>query len=407
MNKIESILKYVSENNEFYRDIIKKNGIKDPLNINEYPILTKQDIQNNRYDMFSYGYKAKYYAGLLHRQFSSGSTGIPVNVYWDYNDLYVSNISLWRKRLQWYNIHPYDNYVMFTLNGYKTISDSNEIYYAVSKNILMINITLVQTDEQYEKIVKMINEFNPTWFYIQPYVLNKLIQTYVRCGMPTPSAIRYIEVIGEYLPSDLRRQAAALFRSHIVNMYGSEEMNCIAYELAEKRFVVLEDNVYIEVQNKSGICRKGIGEAIITNLNNRAMPLIRYKQGDTIFLDSVESEIGSLLIIKNIVGRTSKSININNIEINSYLLSETISETNNILNDPIVEYLFLFNTKISKLECYIKVNNRFKKWKLEITKKINEIFKSKISNKVQIDIDVTLKDNINYPDEKHSIFEIV
>ena len=69
-------------------------------------------------------------------------------------------------------------------------------------------------------------------------------------------------------------------------MYGSEEINGIAYECPKHHMHVLEDNVFIEVKTNKGIFRHGEGEAIITNLNNFGMPLIRYNQGDVIVLDN-------------------------------------------------------------------------------------------------------------------------
>ncbi len=61
MTKLESILKYVSEDNDFYKNRIKEYGIKDPLDITQWPVLTRKELQENRYNMFSDGYKSKYF----------------------------------------------------------------------------------------------------------------------------------------------------------------------------------------------------------------------------------------------------------------------------------------------------------------------------------------------------------
>ena len=37
---------------------------------------------------------------------------------WDYKDWHASNMALWRKRYQWYNIKPTDRQGMFTLNAF-------------------------------------------------------------------------------------------------------------------------------------------------------------------------------------------------------------------------------------------------------------------------------------------------
>ena len=80
MTKLEQMLKYVSEHNDFYKKRIKEYGITNPLDITQWPILTRKELQENRYNMFSDGYKTKYYNEQLLRQSSSGSFGIPINV---------------------------------------------------------------------------------------------------------------------------------------------------------------------------------------------------------------------------------------------------------------------------------------------------------------------------------------
>ena len=118
MDKLEAMLKYVSEHNDFYKKRIAEYGITNPLDITQWPILTRSELQENRYQMFSDGYKTKYFNQELRRQFSSGSTGRPVNVYWDPVDYYSSNKTLWDRRFKYYNVLPINKRVLFTLRIY-------------------------------------------------------------------------------------------------------------------------------------------------------------------------------------------------------------------------------------------------------------------------------------------------
>ena len=45
MNKLEKMLKYVSNNNEFYMNIISSYGISSPEQITQYPIITREVLQ--------------------------------------------------------------------------------------------------------------------------------------------------------------------------------------------------------------------------------------------------------------------------------------------------------------------------------------------------------------------------
>ena len=358
MTKLELMLKYVSEHNDFYKKRIKEYGIKDPLDITQWPILTRKELQDNRYNMFSDGYKTKYYNQQLRRQSSSGSTGMPVNVYWDYKDWYASNMSLWRKRLQWYGIKPSDKYCIFTLNAFSIAPEEVRLYFINKpRNLLSFNVSLIQNKSGYEQMAKIINEFEPDWLYIQPFVLNQLIQAYKNLKLEPAKSIRYIESIGEILTSDLRRMGEKFFGVKVTNMYGSEEMNGMAIECPDHHMHVLDENVLIETKdNNNRICRCGSGESIITNLNNMCMPLIRYAQGDIIDVNDIINcrYHNKSSQIKLIRGRAFERLKLGeNVELNSYILLEILAEVNNEFDGAITTYRYVFDADNKYMHCYI------------------------------------------------------
>lgn len=314
MDKLERMLKYVSEHNDFYKKRIAEYGIKNPLDITQYPVLTRRELQENRYNMFSDGYKSKYYSGELKRQSTTGSTGVPINVYRDENDYYASNLPLWRLRMKWYGIAPGDRYVTFSMNSYGIKNDGQTVYYVnTPPNILSVNVSLIQSDVGYEKLADIIAEFEPKWLFIQPFVLAALLLAYDRTGKKPPKSLKYIESVGELMPRDLRRRAISFFDVPLADMYGSEEMNGIAYECPNHHMHVLDDNVFIEIKNGDGFACQGEGEAIVTSLKNHAMPLIRYNQGDTVRLGTLADskyplcgEYGT--VIEMISGRSAEPL---------------------------------------------------------------------------------------------------
>lgn len=408
MTKLEKMLKYVSEHNEFYKNRIKEYGIKDPLDITQWPVLTRKELQENRYTMFSDGYKTKYFNQQLRRQSSSGSSGMPVNVYWDYKDLHASNMILWRKRLKYYGISPLHRYVIFTLNAFDTYADGDTVHYSLEpNNVLSINISLINNDSAYKKILNIINDFNPAWFYIQPYVLKKIMNAYCEHNISVPVSLRYIETVGEMLFPDLKRSAEMFFNVPIVNMYGSEEMNGIAYECPYHRMNVLEDNVFVECLTENGIVCYGEGDAIITNLNNFAMPLIRYNQGDIIVLEKSINPCScgnTANMISHIKGRRLDSIILKNgEELNSFMLFEVMAEVNNQYNDIMTSYRYVYYKSEKKLKCFISIKDE--KWYANVSKTIESVFKSKLYN-IKIKFEVCLNESVPIH-KKFRIFEIM
>ena len=403
MSKLEEMLKYVSEHNDFYKNRIKEYGIKDPLDITQWPVLTRKELQENRYNMFSDGYKAKYFSQQLRRQSSSGSTGVPVNVYWDYKDWYASNLSLWRKRWQWYGIRPSDKYCIFALSAFNIIPEKGKLYYINEpQNVLSFNVSLVRDECGYDQIVEKINEFEPDWLYIQPLVLNHLIQSYRRTGENPPASLKYIESFGELLAPDLRKKAIDSFKVPFADMYGSEEMNAIAYESPDHHMYVLDDNVYVEIKNSDSFSRSGEGKTIITNLNNYAMPLIRYDQGDVV-LANVSSHIKNMIgcqhtiTIDHIKGRVCKSLSKSVPELSQYVLSDIVSEANNIFKDCIPSYRFAFDNSSKIVECHITIGNKNAHYFDSVKSVIKQLFIDKNTSNDISDVVVILdKDAVVY-----------
>ena len=411
MSKLEQLLLDVSEKNSYYKDIIEKNAIVEPLDIRMYPILTREQLQKNRYNMFTEGYKSKYFSQQLHRQNSSGSSGVPINVYWDYNEYYTSTLSLWRKRLLYYGIHTYERSVRFTLNAFNVESQEDTVFYLqTAENSLTINISLIHNDEKFRKVIELIEEFNPSWFYIQPFVLGKLIQAYKDFDIRIPSSLRYIESVGEILPIELKNKAQSFFGVPVANMYGSEEMNGIAYECPFHHMHVLEDNVLVECLKEEKISAFGEGEAIITNLCNKAMPLIRYNQGDQIILNKLSKICPcgcSSPVIQVIKGRSMNSIVVDgDVEINSFMLIEIMSEVNNHFGDVIEEYKYIYYKLHNRFVCYIKLTGDKTEWFPNVSVCIKKIFNSKLSHNSNIDFEVTIMEKNVVRSRKYFVLEI-
>lgn len=405
--KLVKMLKYVSEHNDFYKKRIKEYGITNPLDITQWPILTRKELQENRYNMFSDGYKSKYFNQQLRRQSSSGSSGVPVDVYWDPNDYYASIRCLWKDRLLEYGIHPNNRYVTFGM-----VTDKNSelpIFYKQKDNVLNINISYIHKNNKYEMLIEIINEFKPKWLFIRPFILENLIYNYQYLSVLPPTSISYIESYGELLSPELKQKAISFFNVPIVNMYGSEEMNCIAYEYRCHDMHILKNNVLVECLNNSSIYDVGEGEAIVTNLFNKAMPLIRYNQGDEIVLNNSRTclcgYVGSTISL--IKGRSFDIIKSNGVEINSIMLFSDMAKINNRFSNIIISYKFIYYKRLKRLQCFIKLDSQSMNWFDNVKSTIeNELMKS-LFFKSNITIEVLYYDLCVSFNKKHRVLEIV
>lgn len=368
MSKLEEMLKYVSEHNEFYKNRIKEYGIKDPLDINQWPILTRKELQENRYNMFSDGFSEKYYSKKLIRTHTSGSSGQPVNVYWDEKDYNYASTILWRMRKKFYKISPNDRMVKFSLD---LIADNNYVY--LRDNVMSVSTLVFNSVSEMNDVFVMINKFSPSWISIYPHVLEILCNYYEQNIKLIPKGLRYIETVGEKLDDRLKSRSQLLFNIPVKNLYGSEEVRSIAYECPAGNLHVFSGNVFVDTLK----CKEGNncfevnkGKAIVTSLSNRAMPLIRYDLEDSIeVIQNFECNCGICSpLIKNIDGRINESFTISDKRIDSILLKDIIHKLNNYFADPIQKYQFLFYKSSNNLQVYLKLSHSFYNWQEEIRK---------------------------------------
>ena len=409
MAKIETFLKSVVETNGFYRNVVSQNQISEPGNIMLYPILTRKHLQENRYNIFSDGYEKLYYAQQLISQSSSGTSGVPVYVYWDPKDYYCSMRVLWNKRLKYYGIHPYQKYVKFTLNSIVGGEYNDEIMWLKeSPNVLNINRSSLRTPKDYRRLIEKIEEFEPKWLYIQPYILRKIVEAYITYNITPPPSISYVESVGELLPLELKDRAAKLYNAPVANMYGSEEMNGIAYECPFHQMHILSENVYVECQNITGTHPFGQGEAIITNLVNKAMPLIRYNQGDIITLENLyrPCPCGSTEpVVSKITGRVYENITVGELDLNPYMLLSTLSNINNQFNSILTSYRFEYSKSNRRLVCFIELTEQKKSWFENLKNEILSVLIPKIMS-FGVAVDICHEEVHNW-NSKHKILEIL
>jgi phenylacetate-CoA ligase len=86
----------------------------------------------------------------------------------------------------------------------------------------------------------------------------------------------------EALLADDRAAIARAFGPHVFETYGSREVMLMSAECGARQGMHLaEENVLLEVVRDGRSAEPGeSGEVVVTDLHNRAMPLIRYRNGD-------------------------------------------------------------------------------------------------------------------------------
>jgi phenylacetate-CoA ligase len=124
----------------------------------------------------------------------------------------------------------------------------------------------------------------------------------------TPEVRRGLKLIvthSEMSSPERRKEIGNVLGVPVLDEYSSEELTRIAIELPDRIYRVCADAVVLSVLSGDGSTSdSGFGPAVGTNLLNRAMPFIKYVQGDLIEIAPpvVGSDIG-WPVLKRIEGR--------------------------------------------------------------------------------------------------------
>lgn len=133
-----------------------------------------------------------------------------------------------------------------------------------------------------ERHVERLARFRPVVLYGYPSALSILAARLRR--QPDAAVLRRLRLVvitGEAaLPEHVEVIRAAL-RVPVANEYGNREVGLIAHECPLGRLHVMAPHVYVEILRGAEAAAGGeAGDIVVTTLNTRAQPFIRYRVGD-------------------------------------------------------------------------------------------------------------------------------
>ncbi len=311
--KLKLLLNHAYNNFDYYRDLFNKidldiENINNLDDIKKIPFLDKQIARDAGEKLFcSHLNKPSYKYGK-----TGGTTGIPL--------FYKKNIRTrsvgWGAYYRWYewlNLIPGDSRV--SLWGAPTVLTnkfSKRFYDHIKSffsNTLVINSFNIN-EKTLKLIVPAIEKKKPK--IIHGY-LSAILQLSYYLEKNNINGIRPEVILPttETLLPPYRKYIEKTFSAKVYDQYGCGECGSIAFECPEQNGLhVAMEHCIIEIINKDS---SGFGDVVVTDLDNLAMPFIRYKNGDRAKLISEKCECGrSSERLVSILGRDIDTIIINN-----------------------------------------------------------------------------------------------
>ena len=299
--KLRKLLRFAWEHSAYYRAVFERAGITeeqlDTLPLSCFPTIDKQallehfdelvtvpDLKQENLREFDAGEAAdrKPYQGKYHVVHSSGSTGKPgYFVYdedaWSQMLLGIIRAALWGMSMpQILGLlmkRPRIVYIAATDGRYGGAMAVGDGIDGVGAKQMYLDIKTPVAEW-----IRQIREFQPNIVIGYPSAI-KILAQLMENGEVGLDAERVISC-GEPLGTNLRTYLEKIFRTQVVNFYGSSESLALGVETNPKDGMLLFDDMnVIEVEN---------GVMYLTCLYNYAQPLIRYRLSDRLTLKAPE-----------------------------------------------------------------------------------------------------------------------
>ena len=261
----------------------------------QLPILTKEQIRNELSASLSEGFTRR--NAIAKR--TGGSTGVPLHTCMDYPAARFKRAAVERHNA-WAGLRPGERVAVVWGDTEKPQSWRARLRTALMTRAFYLD-TLRFESGRIETFLRRIHRHRPRVLLGHAHSLFRLAE-YVRdrgiSGIWFPSVITTAMV----LSGSERRTIAEVFGAQVFDRYGCEELSLIASECeAHDGLHIFAEGVYVETLDRTA---DRPGRLIITDLVNRAMPLIRYEIGDYGTLASGPCRCGrGLPRLRDVAGR--------------------------------------------------------------------------------------------------------
>lgn len=298
---LAGLLRFAYDHNRFYRrrldaERIAPEDVRSFADFARLPLLTKEDLRSHGAELVSEGLDAT----KLEWRRTGGSTGVPVQLYWDpraartkaalaaRHDAWAGFLPGLRKAALWGDVQPP-----------ATLRD--RLRAALHTRTLYLD-TLEMDDGRLRRFVEELRRRGIRLLFGHGHSLYHLA-CFVRDHGLAGVHLDAIVSSAEMLPPEERRVVEKVFGEIVFDRYGCEEVGLVASECERHDGLhVAAEGVYVEILDDGA----RPGRVVVTDLLNRGTPLLRYEIGDlAVALDGACACGRGLPRIGRIAGRTS------------------------------------------------------------------------------------------------------
>jgi phenylacetate-CoA ligase len=311
--RLGEMLRYCQDHIPYYGRAFAQAGVRaeqvqSPEDMARLPLLSKDDVRRHGADLVAPGL-----AGKLYSLTTSGSSGVPVRVVLDHA-AYEQRLAAWMRGDRWAG---WDIGVKtFQLVGGRPMGPTTpwaeakkRLHQALSRQVIVTALSMSRAI--------LMDYYRAMQRFRAPILVGygsslHLFARFLRDSGLTPYRPRGIIVCAERIFGPQKDYIAEVFGAPVFERYGCMEFSFIAGECDRHLGMhVNSDNLLVEILGEDGRPAPPgqSGEVVITGMNSLAMPLVRYRLGDTASWAGAACECGrGLPLLREVTGRTMDMI---------------------------------------------------------------------------------------------------
>jgi len=338
--KLESLIRHAKKSVPFYRNRyygldLDPNGKSLHKCLGHLPLLKKADLRESKKLFCS---EKRH---LLNTQKTTGgSTGQAVTILKNSRAMACERAGTWRA-YGWTGIGIGDKHGRF----WGVPSDSRNRLKLMASDFITNRRRFTAfgfNESTLQEYYEALRRYKPLYLYGYVSMLSEFAKYVKKMNYDRPCKLKAVITTAEVLGSN-RKLLEQVFGCRVFNEYGCGEVGSIAHECIEGNMHIMAENMIVEILNHGHHCKDGeIGEVVVTELNNYAMPLIRYCLGDYAVYSDMQCGCGrGLPVIKNVVGREYDMVRINGRmyhgEFFMYIFEDLIKEGRAVMQFQVVQ----------------------------------------------------------------------
>jgi len=278
---LSALLSHAKDNSDYYSEALREfdsftpGQLTDDL-VSKLPIASRQTLQTEGDRFIVLEHDPSH--GTLSEFKTSGSTSKPVAVTWNQYAYSFVHAKTFRYH-QWHGSEPTRK--MSSLKVCPRDADGNEVgsntrdWYPLMPGGKWVQQTVTWP---IARQMEWLQQEDPHYLLTYPTNAAALVRHAQENGISLPRLER-IDLYGEMMDEELPSLARDVFDCAVGDKYSSREIGEMATQCpVSGLYHVQSETVYLEIRKTDGsLANEGeIGQVIVTNLHNTAMPIIRY-----------------------------------------------------------------------------------------------------------------------------------